>query len=98
MCGTKLDTSYKKRRHSRISIHRGDITTLDVYAIVNPTNEQIKNVAGLARIIEQKAGAGLTRETAPMTCKPGQAKITDGYNLPGQAKIKTNGKVTLIFS
>lgn len=71
----------------------GDITKISfVDAIVNPTNTKLQGDAGISKLIHKAAGSEL-KDACKMLkgCQPGQAKITDGYNLPCKYIIHTAG-------
>jgi O-acetyl-ADP-ribose deacetylase (regulator of RNase III) len=71
-----------------------DITTLDVDAIVNAAHETLHKGGGVCGAIHSAAGPELERECRakyPEGCKPGDAKITAGYNLPARHVIHAVG-------
>lgn len=84
----------------KIEVVRGDITRLEVDAIVNAANEQMLGGGGVDGAIHRAAGPELLEACrafptvkSNVRCPTGKSRITPGFRLPARFVIHTVGPI-----
>jgi O-acetyl-ADP-ribose deacetylase (regulator of RNase III) len=78
----------------RISIAEGDITKLDVDAIVNAANDRLVRGGGVCGAIHEAAGSELAEACRKIgRCPTGEARLTPGFELKARYVIHAVGPI-----
>ncbi|EIW84112.1 macro domain-like protein [Coniophora puteana RWD-64-598 SS2] len=94
-------SEYKPAFLDKVSLHLGDITKLQVDAIVNAANSGLQGGGGVDGSIHRAAGPGLkaelrekyvdTAKAGSVPCPTGEVRISTGHELPSKYVIHAVG-------
>jgi len=88
------DTLYHKNDeiNKKIGLYHGDITHLEIDAIVNAANESLSGGGGVDFVVHRNGGEKIREECMVLNgCPTGETRITRGYNLPAKYVLHTVG-------
>lgn len=83
---------------AELTVHQGDITTLEVGAIVNAANETLMGGGGVDGAIHRAGGPSILEDCRAIVatqggCPPGNAVVTGAGELPAGIVIHTVGPI-----
>jgi len=80
--------------NEKVALYHGDITTIEIDAIVNAANTGCRGGGGVDGAIHSAAGKKLYNECVLLNgCPTGQTKITRGYSLPAKYVLHSVGPI-----
>ena len=80
--------------NSKVSVYQGDITCLEIDAIVNAANQSLMGGGGIDGAIHSAAGELLDEECEKLgRCETGCTKMSRGYLLPAKFVLHTVGPI-----
>ena len=86
----KLEFEVNNDMNSKVSLCQGDITKLNVDAILNSVNKTLIGGGPVNGVIHEAAGPGLIDECQKLNdCETGECKVTLGYKLPAKYVFHT---------
>jgi O-acetyl-ADP-ribose deacetylase (regulator of RNase III) len=78
----------------RLETLRGDLTTLEVDAVVNAANASLLGGGGVDGALHRAAGPGLLEECRALGgARPGEVKMTRGHGLPARHVLHAVGPI-----
>eukprot|EP01006_Ploeotia_vitrea_P001320 TRINITY_DN104595_c0_g1_i1.p1 TRINITY_DN104595_c0_g1~~TRINITY_DN104595_c0_g1_i1.p1 ORF type:complete len:379 (+),score=62.86 TRINITY_DN104595_c0_g1_i1:52-1137(+) len=78
--------------HQKISVWQGDITTLEVDAVVNAANSSLQGGGGVDGAMHSAAGPMLAEEGSRVApCPTGESRLIHGWRLPAKHVLQTVG-------
>lgn len=85
---------YRPELNEKISIWKGDMTCLEIDAVVNAANNSLLGGGGIDGAIHSAAGSYLRDYNARLGgCETGQTKISPGFKLPAKWILSTVGPI-----